>query len=380
MTADGRARSGLAARLLLAIALVLATAAITAWLVAGAIGPTIFQRHMNAERVEDLSAAIDHAAIAFRTSSALSLAVALALGVVAAFAVSVLISRRIGRSLESLSTAVQGIAEGTRGVRVARPGIGREFDELANAFNRMADRLDQSERLRRRLLSDVAHELRTPVATLDVALEAIEDGVAQLSPSMVAVLRGQGARLVRLSEDLAAVTRAESGQASLRLERLDVAALVDAAVMSAADRARAAGVELRSDTPVQPVTVDGDPERLAQVLGNLLDNAVRHSAAGGLVTVVARLRDHGRVVSIAVADQGEGIAPEHVPHLFERFYRADAARDREHGGSGIGLAIVKALVEAHGGTVAASSDGAGRGARFEITLPVGDLPGGAPGR
>ncbi len=270
--------------------------------------------------VVDSGAALDHAAIAFRTASAVALALGLGLGVLAAFAVSVLLSRRIGRSLDSLATAAQGISQRAGRVRVARPGMAREFDKMAFAFNRMADRLDEAERLRGRLLSDVAHELRTPVATINAALEAIEDGVAELSPSMMAMLRAQGARLVRLSEDLSAVSRAESGKASLRLER------VDAAVVVAADRARAVGVEVRSDVAEGPLVVVGDPERLAQVLGNLIDNAIRHSADGGLVTVDAPLRDKGRAVASAVTDEGEGIAAEHVTHVFERFYRVDAAR------------------------------------------------------
>ncbi len=372
MTTDGGRRGGLASRLLVAIALVLGTAAVTAWLVVGAIGPSIFQDHLATANVVDSGSAIDHAAIAFRTASALALALGLALGVLAAFAVSVLLSRRIGRSLDSLATAAQGISQRASGVRVSPPGMGKEFDKMAFAFNRMADRLDESERLRGRLLSDVAHELRTPVATIDAALEAIEDGVAELSPSTMAMLRAQGARLVRLSEDLAAVSRAESGEASLVLERVDVAALVDSAVKYASDRARVASVEMRKQVAEEPLVVGGDPERLAQVLGNLIDNAIRHSVEGGLVTVVARPSDKGRAVEIAVVDEGEGIAPEHIAHVFERFYRVDAARDREHGGSGIGLAIVKALVEAHGGTVAALSDGVGQGARFEITLPAAD--------
>lgn len=369
-----RARSGLAPRLLFAIALVLATAAVTAWLVAVAIGPAVFQAHLDATEETDSGSVIDHARIAFSTASAVALAVALALGVMAAFAVSVLLSRRIGRSLESLATAAQGIAQGASGVRVPRPGIGREFDELAFAFNRMADRLDESERLRGRLLSDVAHELRTPVATIDAALEAIEDGVAELSPSMVAVLRGQGARLVRLSEDLAAVTRAESGEAMMRFERIDVRELVDAAVLSATHRAHAEGLALHWQPPDQALVVAGDAERLAQVLGNLLDNAVRHSTAGGTVTLRVEPGDQGRSVVITVADDGEGVSPEHLPYLFERFYRVDAARDRQHGGSGIGLAIVKALVTAHGGTVAASSEGVGHGTAFDVRLPAADAP------
>nr|WP_255633254.1 HAMP domain-containing sensor histidine kinase [Demequina sp. TTPB684] len=350
------------------------TAAVTAWLVAGAIGPSAFRRHLDSAEVSDSGSTIDHSVIAFRTASALALALALALGVLAAFAVSVLLSRRIGRSLSSLAAAAQGIAAGASGVRVAQPGIGREFDALAVAFNRMADRLEESERLRTRLLSDVAHELRTPVATIDASLEAIEDGVAELSPSMVAVLRAQGARLVRLSEDLAAVTRAESRESNLRLERSDAVALVRAAVLAASDRAGLVGVKVQVETSADRLAIVVDPERLAQVLANLIDNAVRHSPEGGAVTVGAHASDDREWVVVSVSDQGEGIAPEHMPHLFERFYRADAARDRERGGSGIGLAIVKALVEAHGGTVMASSEGEGRGARFVVTLPAAVQP------
>ena len=246
------------------------------------------------------------------------------------------------------------------------PAMGPEFDQLATAFNGMAERLEASERLRRRLLADIAHEVRTPVATLDAYLEGLEDGVTTLSPRTVEVLHAQVLRLTRLAEDLAAVTHAESGDLRLRTVSTAPAELVAAAVASARERYAAAGVDLTDEVAPGLPDVVVDRERIGQVLGNLLENALRHTPAGSSVQVAAGPTERGVVLS--VSDRGEGIAAEHLPHVFERFYRADDARDRGHGGSGVGLAITKALVEAHGGTITATSEGAGMGARFDVVL------------
>ncbi|GAA5519197.1 adaptive-response sensory-kinase SasA [Demequina sediminis] len=370
MTRGAITRGGLAPRLLVAIGLVLATAALTAWLVAGAIGPSIFHAHLLASQVDDPDAAVEHAELAFRTASAVALALSLTLGAAAAFAVSVVLTRRIGRSLASVATAAHRIAQGAVGVRVESPDMGAEFTALTDAFNRMADRLDESERLRGRLISDVAHELRTPVATINLALEALEDGVAQLTPATVEVLRAQGNRLVRLSEDLASVTRAESGALTLDVTQTEPGDLLEQALLAARDRAAQAGVDLVLDVEPGLPRITVDPDRMAQVLGNLVDNALRHTPRDGRVALAAVRGDHPGHVVLSVTDTGTGIAAEHLPHVFERFYRADSARDREHGGSGVGLAITRALVEAHGGRVSAHSVGPGEGARFEVTLPV----------
>ncbi len=360
---------GLARRLLAALALVLATAALTAWLVAGAVGPYIFHDHLIYEGTRTAEEAVAHAEAAFRTASGLALSIALGTAVVAALTVSLALTRRIGTSLAALTAAARQVAGGRYGARVPTPNMGREFEELVDAFNQMAARLESSERLRHRLLADVAHEVRTPVATLTAYLEGLEDGITELTPETVALLRAQGTRLTRLSEDLAAVTKAESGELQLAMVETSPDEVLALARLAARDRAAAAGVDLCLDEPASALPrVAVDPDRIAQVLGNLVDNALRHTPAGGRVTLAAaRVRDG---VALTVADTGEGIAAEHLPHVFERFYRADTARDRHSGGSGIGLAITKAIVEAHGGSVRAESRGRGRGSRFVVTLPV----------
>ena len=361
-------RGSLGRRLLAALALVLAVAGLTAWLVAGAVGPYLFHDHLVLGATGSPEDLVAHAEVAFRTASVLALTIGLAAAMVAALVVSVFLSRRIGTSLAALTAAAREVAGGHYGARAPSPGMGVEFDELIEAFNHMATRLDASENLRHRLLSDVAHELRTPVATLNAYLEGLEDGIAVLDADTIDLLRAQGARLTRLAADLSAVTKAQSGEIELARAHLDPAAMLRIAALAAQDRAESDGVELvvRADDPLPRVLAD--PDRMAQVLGNLVDNALRHTAPGGRVVLSAHQADD--TVVLGVSDTGAGIDPEHLPYVFERFYRAESARDRTSGGSGIGLAITKALVEAHGGTVSAESDGRGEGAQFTVTLPV----------
>lgn len=358
-------RSGLAARLLLAFVLVVAVAGVTAWLVATVAGPALFHRHLVATGVAD-PAAVQHAEEAFRSASALAVGLALVGGVATSLAVALLLARRVSHSLHAVSAAAVLLASGRFDARVPDPNLGVEFDTLASSFNAMASRLAASEELRRRLLADVAHELRTPVATLGAYLDGVEDGVVDLDHQTVTVLRAQGARLTRLADDLAAVTRAEAPTPLLNLVWTAPCALLEAA--AGAVEGRASSVTLAVDCTDDLPAVLVDHDRMGQVLGNLLDNAFRHTPAGGSVTLSARPLPGG--VLLAVTDTGAGIPAEHLSRVFERFYRVDTARARTDGGSGIGLAIVKALVEAHGGTVAALSDGPGRGTRIEVRLPA----------
>ncbi|ADG76408.1 integral membrane sensor signal transduction histidine kinase [Cellulomonas flavigena DSM 20109] len=362
-------RSGLAGRLLAAIALVMAAGAVTAWAVASLVGPAVFHEHMLRAGLSDHDEAVLHAEEAFRSASSLALGFALAAAAAASLAVSLVLTRRIGRSLAVLSSAASSLGGGRYDSRVPPPQMGREFDDLADAFNSMAARLQEGERLRGRLLADVAHEIRTPVATLTAYLEAIEDGVQDLGAETVALLRDQASRLTRLSDDLTAVTRAESGDLALDREHVAPGDLVAAAVAASRERAAERGVDLREDSSASLPEVLVDRLRLAQVLDNLVTNALRHTPPGGTVTVGAA--SAGRDVTLTVRDTGEGIAAEDLPHVFERFYRADTARDRAHGGSGIGLAICLALVHAHGGTLSAASPGPGAGSTFTVTLPTG---------
>ncbi len=358
---------GIAARLMVAIALVLVAAVLAAWLVAGAIGPGLFHRHM-AEAEKSPGTVVEHAESAFASASAVTLAVALFAAVLTALVVSTVLARRVGASLGSLSSAAANVAAGRFDVRLAQPHIGSEFDDLADAFNAMATRLDHDEMLRRRLMADVAHELRTPVATISAYVDALEDGVEDLTPQTVGVLHAQTARLARLAADLAAVTQAESSGLRLDLQFVAPARMVEASVAAARSRADEAGVTLTATVEPGLPVLRIDPDRVGQVLGNLLDNAIRHTPRPGRVTV--SVRRLGSFVRFAVEDTGEGISTEHLPHVFERFYRVDTARDRAHGGSGIGLAIARALVHAHGGTIFAHSAGPGLGTRFDVDLPV----------
>lgn len=370
-TSDGgrpaRRNRGLARRLLAAQLLVLVAGVLTAWVVTAVIGPPLFREHLRRAGMSASPTEVRHAEEAFRSANVISLSVALVAALAAALAVSIYVTVRIGRSVAGIASAASDVAGGQFDSRVPAPGLGAEFDELAAAFNAMAGQLECVEQTRRRLLADLAHEMRTPVSTLDAYLEGLEDGVATLDPDTVAVLRAQTRRLARLAEDVSAVSRVEEQQARLHVTTVAAQEIVSGAVAAATDRYAARGVSLISDTAAVLPTVRVDTERIGQAMGNLLDNALRHTPPGGTVTV--RARQAGRDLELVVRDTGDGIPAEHLPHVFERFYRVDAARDRAHGGSGIGLAITKALVEAHGGRISATSGGPG-GATFTVRLPV----------
>lgn len=209
---------------------------------------------------------------------------------------------------------------------------------------------------------------RTPVATIAAYLEAVEDGVRPFDSTTIQLLHEQALRLTRISEDLAAVTEAESGELQLELRTTTPADLVRSALAAGSARAAAGGVHLEGGAPEELPTLRVDPLRMGQVLDNLVSNAIRHTPAGGRVTVAAGRTSAGGV-RLTVTDTGDGLAAEHLPHVFERFYRVDTARDRGHGGSGIGLAISLALAHAHGGTITAASAGRGEGSVFTVVLP-----------
>lgn len=363
--------SGLGARLFLAQTLVAVVGAVTLWLVAAGLGSALFFRALGRKGQAVPGDATAGVVSAFQSASAVSTSVALLVALGAALAVSAYVSRRITGHLVELSEAARAVAGGRYDSRVSEPGLGSEFAELADAFNTMAGQIEATETTRRRLLADLGHELRTPVATLHAYLEGVEDGVVVLDPSTVSTMRAQTARLARLTEDIRAVSRAEEHRMDLHWRLVPVGALVSSAIQSAGGRFEAKGVRLIHHVDGGLPALAGDPDLLAQAIGNLLDNALRHAARGGTVSLHARLAAQARpAVELVLTDDGDGIAAEHLPHVFERFYRVDTARDRDHGGSGIGLAIVKALVESHGGTVEVRSAGVGHGATFTVRLPA----------
>jgi signal transduction histidine kinase len=355
-------------RLLLAQVLVLTAGAATTFIVAAIVGPPLFREHLHRAGVPANSMEEVHAEEAYRYATVLAVGVALAVSALTALAVSWYVSRRFQRSVTEVAGAATAVADGHYDIRVSPPRLGDDFDALAEAFNQMASRLQSVDATRRRLFGDLAHEIRTPVSVLEAYMEAFDDGVRSPDPKTTAMLRDQTRRLVRFSEDVAALAQAEESSSTLTVTSVDVGELLNNALTTAQERFAAAGVGLDAELPPDVPPLCGDPQRLAQVLGNLLDNALRHTPRGGRVVLGVNVgRDR---LTMHVVDTGEGIAAEHLPHLFERFYRVDDARNRRDGGAGIGLAITKALVEAHRGHIAATSAGVGAGAQFTIVLPL----------
>lgn len=354
-------------RLLLAQALVLLAGGITTWVVALVVGPPLFREHLYRAGVTQDSNEQFHAEQAYQHATAISIAVAIAVALLTALVATAYLSRRLQHSVAEVAAAASAVAEGRYNIRVASTQLGDEFDELAVAFNQMAERLQSVESTRRRMFGDLAHEIRTPVAVLEAYLEAVEDGVKTLDQQTVAMLREQTGRLVRFSADVAALAKAEEARVTITPEWVDTGELVDGVRAAVADRYAAKGVALSTHAP-GGAPLWGDRQRLSQVLGNLLDNALRHTATGGHVSLTtARI---GAETVFTVTDDGEGIAADHLPNVFERFYRADPARGREQGGSGLGLAIAKALTEAHGGHITVASRGLGHGTVFTVAVPI----------
>ncbi|CAN5358839.1 HAMP domain-containing sensor histidine kinase [soil metagenome] len=362
---DSVSRFGIRTRLLAANSVVILTSFVTASVVAALVGPPMFQRLMDAA-IRPGSTGDHPYQRAYERATAMSVGTALAVSAMAALAMSWYLSRRIYRSATELARATTLIAEGHYDFRVSPSRLGKEFDAVALAFNTMAQQLGEVEHSRRQLLADLAHEIRTPVSIVEAYLEALEDGVKPLDADAIDVLRDQSRRLTRLSADVRALSDAENTADAVVARASSIPHLVATARAALEPRYRAKGVTLTSTASANLPAVWADPDRLGQVLTNLLDNALRHSHHGDAVTVGTAVTDDD--VIFTVSDTGDGIPPEHLPRLFDRFYRVDGARDREHGGAGIGLAIAKALVDAHGGSIRADSGGLGSGSTFTVRL------------
>ncbi|EWM12589.1 cell wall metabolism sensor histidine kinase WalK [Kutzneria sp. 744] len=276
--------------------------------------------------------------------------------------ITVLAGRRFTRPLRALTAAAQRMRDGdvSASVRIRRRD---EIGRLAGAFNDMAASRAQVERLRTDLISDIAHELRTPLSNIRGWLEATQDGVSEPDEALIASLLEEAVLLQHIIDDLQDLAQADAG--TLRLHREPVSLTELTAQVCAAHRARAdaAGIELRGDGDGE---ISADPVRLRQVVDNLVTNAIRHTGPGGVVRIEARRES--KHAFVAVSDTGSGIAGEDLPHVFDRFWRAEKSRSRQTGGSGLGLSIVKKLVEAHGGTVGVDSV-LGEGSRFWVRVP-----------
>jgi two-component system sensor histidine kinase BaeS len=285
--------------------------------------------------------------------------------VVAAIAVSVLLATRLSRPIDELAAASRRVAGGDYAQRV--PPAEGELGDLAASFNEMAAALGADEQRRRDLIGDVAHELRTPIASVRGYVEGLQAGVFAPGVEAWRVLDEQTARLEHLVDDLAVLWRAESNDLRLTIEALDARSVLEGAVgrHGAAAATRAMTITLGE---VPGIGVRGDRVRVAQVIDNLVGNAIRYGRPGGRVELAAAAESP--TVVLTVRDDGPGLAPEHAARVFDRFYRADPSRSREAGGSGLGLAISKSLVEAMGGTIAVASPGSGGGSTFSVRLPA----------
>jgi two-component system sensor histidine kinase BaeS len=296
--------------------------------------------------------------------------------------------RNIARPLSNLMDASERVAAGDLQVRVPLTGRG-EFAELSQSFNHMVEELALADQRRRNLTADVAHELRTPLQIIQGNLEGIVDGIYAPTPQHLEATLAETRLLARLVEDLRVLSQAEAGQLPLTLETIDVRELLEDSATSFSGQAQAAGVHLVVEVGEggAPLRLSGDYGRLEQVIGNLLANALRHTPPGGQVTLRAGSVGAGRdpqtselmggagsdqgqragAVRLEVADTGEGMAPEDLPFVFDRFWRGDRART--HGeGSGLGLAIARQLVQAHGGKITVQST-QGAGTTFILELP-----------
>lgn len=278
-------------------------------------------------------------------------------------------SRGLAAPLDRLAAVAREVGAGRLDAHIA-PSGSLEMREVVAAFNDMAAALKGSLTQRRDMVADIAHELRTPLSVLQANIQALQDGVYPLDQAEIARLGAQTQLLSRLVDDLHALAQAESGQLRLDRERVDVAALAANTLSNFQSLAEKAEVTLSLDVPAALPPPLGDAIRLNQVLHNLMANAIRHTPAGGRVSI--RAWREGPSLHLEVADTGQGIPPADLPLVFERFYRVDRSRSRAQGGSGMGLAIARAIVEAHGGAIEAQSTGvSGQGSRITIVLPLG---------
>ncbi|HEX2865071.1 MAG TPA: ATP-binding protein [Deinococcales bacterium] len=317
----------------------------------------------------------DRVARNYRDELTWTLIIGAVIAAVVGASLAMILAARIAKPIEAVSRAAKRMAAGDTSARVpvaARdPRHGDETLHLALEFNRMADALESQELERKNMIADIAHELRTPLTVLQSRLEAMLDGVLPVSEEELTRLHRQTGLLARLVADLRTLSLADAGRLEIERRAVDLASVATAVVAAFQTRAHDKGVTLSFSPDGEGPTINGDPDRLSQVLTNLLDNALKFTPSGGTIRVGTRQAD--RMADLFVVDSGPGIPEQSLPHVFDRFYRAPGSGPKTPGertGSGLGLAIARTLVELHGGKVLAANEPNG-GARFDVSLPIG---------
>lgn len=277
------------------------------------------------------------------------------------------VSRGLTRPVTELVDATRQISLNRLDTRVHVRGV-TELEELGESFNAMMSELEQAQHQRQNLLADVSHELLTPLTVLQGNLRAMLDGVYAMDAEEIGQLYDQTQHMHRLINDLRQLSQAEAGQLPLQRQPVDLAGLAAEAAGLFAPLAAEQGVALTVDASDHLPALNLDRDRMRQVLSNLINNALRHTPSGGSVTVA--LRRAAGSVTLAVRDTGDGLTPDELATVFDRFVRGSSGQRRDRGGAGLGLAIVRAVVYAHGGSVAVTSPGPGQGATFTLTLPL----------
>jgi two-component system sensor histidine kinase BaeS len=373
----GYFRGHLGAKLLLSYLVIIVVGVVVLIIASQFILPTSFNRHMNGMMGNGMGmgnqgfgnpGSISQLYVDFRASFNEALAYAASAAMLAAFAISLVFSRSVIAPVRAMSFATQRIADGRYDERVQVNGTD-ELAQLALYFNQMAEKLDQIESMRRRLIGDVSHELRTPLTAIKGSMEGLMDGVLPATHETYQQIHAEADRLNRLVDDLQELSRVEARADQLDIRPVDVSALVGTVTKRLTPHAESKRITLDLKLAPDLPRLLADEDRATQVLTNLVGNALQYTPADGRITISAKRR--GDNVQFSVHDTGIGIPPEHLSHIFDRFYRVDKSRSRQAGGgSGVGLTIARALIEAHGGRIWVESMGEDQGSTFTFTLPI----------
>lgn len=356
----------LVSQLLLGQLILIVIAGVTLIGTAFLLAPGIFKRHMREAGI-DSNVAQTHMSEAFASAFSLSLAAAMLASFVVAGLIAWYLVRRISEPIESLAIAAENLATRVGPLNVNIGSSTPEIERLAGALTKLSSELSKIEGDQSRMLRDLAHELRTPISTIGALVDGIEDGVIEGNAHSWNTIREQLQRLERLSRDVRNVSHSSEQTLSNQKVIADPAHIARSAIASwqAQYERKRVALTLHYDNPIPSIEVD--PLRIGQVLSNLLENALRHTGPDGLVELIIDHVEGG--VSFTIRDNGEGIPEDQLPHIFDRLYRGDSARQSVDTGSGLGLTIARSIAENHAGTLIVKSKGRGKGATFILTLP-----------